>query len=300
LAADPNWLFSATAQSAAAVFAIVAGFITTRILGLAAERRAIGNQILEREVRLQKLGEHKAELVQDKVEIVVERFREDVKEFIVAEDKPPPREIISGAADKDVPEDVLEPEFDGVLAQWAKVKEYVASNKHTIDHGEEDGRRWITKQGADPAEFDLDLMDHLYEQTRRELAPFGSLLPTFRLPPASASSDPRNEIDSKLNETDLEMQILAREVQNLRQRVPSLVMPRSGWWAIGILAYIGAFSVILPLSLMPATSEERWMRPLTLGLFASGLAALMVYIVIEFISMLRPPEDTGESPQPRG
>ena len=302
--ADPNWLFSSTAQSAAAVFAIVAGFITTRILGLAAERRAITHQIAERQGRFEELKEHRAQLTQEKVDMVVDRFREQVKDKTMFDNEPPPQEVISGTADRDVPEHVLKAEFDNIVGQWAKVRSFISSKEQTIEYGEDDARRWLIKQGADPAEFDIVFVEHLYEEKRKEVAPVGTTLSSFSISPGATSfvqpsaSDPVVEINTRLTEADLEVQILERELETLRQRLPSLVMPRSGWWAIGILAFIGASSVVLPLSFLPATNEERWMRPTIVGLFAAGLAALLVYIVWEFASMLQPPDDPESRPPP--
>ncbi len=297
--ADPNWLFSSTAQSAAAVFAIVAGFITTRILGLAAERRAITHQIAERQGRFEELKEHRAQLTREKVDMVVESFRADVKDLIMFDDEPPPQEVISGRADRDVPEHVLKAEFDNIVGQWAKVRRFVSSKEHTIEYGEDDARIWLMKQGADPAEFDIVFVEHLYEKKRNELAQAGAFVSSYPISTVQPSaSDPVVEIKTRLTEADLEVQILERELETLRQRLPSLVMPRSGWWAIAILAFIGASSVVLPLSFLPATNEERWMRPTIVGLFAAGLAALLVYIVWEFASMLQPPDDPESRPPP--
>lgn len=304
---DPNWLFSATAQSAAAVFAIVAGFITTRILTLGVERRAITSQILQRQVRLNELEEHRGKLRRDKIEIVVDRMREHLKDTHVSGDDPlPPQEIAKRNADKDVPEDRLAREYQRLTVDLTKALEFITANVHTINYRERNVRAWLNSIGAETSEFDADFIQFLYETKRDELewkaksstSPWS--VPTLPSSLAAASrqlaTDPLDEVNARLNETDLEMHLLARDVQILRERAPSLVMPRTAWWAIAILAFIGASGVVLPLSLIPAVSEERWMRPVIVGLFAFGLAALMVYIVAEFSSMLRPPGDPGSPP----
>jgi hypothetical protein len=51
--ADPNWLFSTAAQSAAAIVAIVGGFIASRVIDLNARKRSIEGEISALEYRLQ-------------------------------------------------------------------------------------------------------------------------------------------------------------------------------------------------------------------------------------------------------
>ena len=83
--ADPNWLFSSTAQSAAAVFAIVGGFIATRVMNLASEREQTQHRLAEVRVTMRFHRDHIQELFRERNRVRLSRalfrVRENLCEF---------------------------------------------------------------------------------------------------------------------------------------------------------------------------------------------------------------------------
>jgi hypothetical protein len=54
MSTDPNWLYSTIAQSAAAIVAIIGGFITSSVISLNAEKRSLINQVKVNKTTLKK------------------------------------------------------------------------------------------------------------------------------------------------------------------------------------------------------------------------------------------------------
>lgn len=73
---DPNWLFSTTAQSAAALVAIVGGFLVSRVLGLNTERERLLRKYRELRSRAQILGFSYQRLHEERLAVSKEWFLE--------------------------------------------------------------------------------------------------------------------------------------------------------------------------------------------------------------------------------
>jgi hypothetical protein len=74
MATDPNWLYSTIAQSAAAIVAIIGGFITANVLKLSAEKESLVKQANEKRRRLDSMKE-------SHVDVTITNFRDLEKEI---------------------------------------------------------------------------------------------------------------------------------------------------------------------------------------------------------------------------
>src|SRR5690349_15864077 len=86
---DPNWLLSTTAQSAAALVAIIGGLLVSRLVGLAGERESLQRQ-LERSEAEEQLVAGRLSLIEAQVRSVARGFYIDsnIKRYIDAKGDP--------------------------------------------------------------------------------------------------------------------------------------------------------------------------------------------------------------------
>ena len=300
---DPNWLFSATAQSAAAVFAIVGGFITTRILGLINERRGLVAQIEDRETRLAQFRSRSDALREDREHAVLyeafSKVRTDLRNSAEAQTY---ADVLADTSEFSIPEDVVKTEYDRLLEAHAAARKFVDVHADSIDPQEHDVGRWLFKVDVDWRLFEWEFIDHFYHERRQEgMNSWEKMSDRLSIPTRSKSTDdPIENLVGRIAEVGDQIDSLQNELDILRQRAPSLTMPRSAWWMIGILGFIGAVSVVFPLSLLPSDDDSGWLRFVVVALFAAGLLALFTYIVFEFNALRDHPGDRASPSTPSG
>ncbi|MCH7592225.1 MAG: hypothetical protein IH989_05555 [Planctomycetes bacterium] len=135
--ADPNWLFASTAQSAAAVFAIVGGFIATRVMTLASERATTNRSLAENESTRATLSARESELKSESQGLKLWRALSGVKSTLLYEDKVPPFDVVMRAKEStDFPEDILRAAYDGLLANYEHAKHFFEQHASQIDQND--------------------------------------------------------------------------------------------------------------------------------------------------------------------
>lgn len=285
---DPNWLMSSTAQSAAAVVAIVAGFITTRILVVSSERRALHLTILQRKNRIAFLDDRRKELTDNRRYLLLRQAFESVRNRL-KNDEDPSIEEVRADVGFGVPDDLLKSEFERLVSERNYVRSFVQENLGTIDSSDPDVERWVRRVALDPGKYEWDFIWHYFEaelerQREAERGPSSLYMSSLALPRTSGYAlepNPEREIELELREVSMERRGVIGEIEALDASLDAVTMPTTTWIAIVILVYLSLTSVLFPLYLLPSSTTEEWMTPVVVGLFALGLLSLMGYIGVE-------------------
>ncbi len=246
-------------------------------------------QIRSHREQISQLLESREGLVAKKRTLVNDRMAAKIRNELISHGEPPDRgALVRAASDVDVLESELYKKYDEVIVWWNLANQVVTGHSSLIRPGQTYDE-WIQSEaiafGDSAGDFGEAVMRHLFNEAHDSLYPTATSASASPVVEASPADDDLRLVESKLMENLLDMRLANGEWSALSSRASSLVTPKSGWVLIGILVYIAASSAILPLSLMPAADQERWMRPVTVGLFAVGLTALLFYVVWEFASV---------------
>ena len=285
------------AQSAAAIVAIVAGFIVTRVMALSSERGAVEVRLRERRARLELVEaqghEAEADLVSSDREsfkhAVLDRFRfapdEDQFERIVDE------EITSSYLD----DAERRKEFAEVIRQRA------LANQFFID----------LRAGDHPGDLSEYLRQHdkqlppnawrpayaaAYRERRRALRPRGYLdVVEPDLPHIESIAERRwyEDMARLLRNVRSEAEWLQKEVEQLEARLRELRQPRGLPWGIASLLYFATVGIVLPIAAMPFPPGKFGLgyRVASVTLFVTGLGAVFWYLIHATWQLIRPARD---------
>lgn len=280
---DPNWLLSTTAQSTAALVAIVGGFLLSRVLALAAER----NGLALREAQLGdevKLAEETYRFQQRRIDDSDRAdFLDDAIDLLV--DDP-------AASIEDLDKDTYGDLHAGELAELfesirARVKVAVEALKpHVPSSG------WLGSLGSlseskpfndvlPQLEITEDEDVELFSKVWRRLVPFSSILlapPSPRFP----VSDPYNDW---IRERDRALDDRARAVGQLeivRTELAKVSAPTGIGRLTASLAFFLATGVVGPIAILvqQPTRLAQWQAWLTFVGFAIGLIVVAVAVGI--------------------
>jgi PAS domain-containing protein len=271
--ADPNWLLSTTAGSSAALVAIVGGLLVSRVVAQRSSRESLRRRSEELEAQigalttqLEEAGEellrrdavdfiHEAadDLVASKGRIKLERLmrRHDPRDRDADELRPFVEEAggaVAEAFEREDPGVMLETGTDRYARLYARLCEALG-----VEPDEDGGR-------PQEAPFTLK-QEEAYRQLLRDQQSLGGELRTRRLE--------RAQVDAALG---------------------GLADPRGIWPGLGVLLYFSIAGCLVPLVVM-AFAPERLGTGAGLGivgLFASGLLALAVYLGFEVWRLSRP------------
>lgn len=308
--ADPNWLYSSTAQSAAAIVAIVGGFITSRLLGLSAERGSLQNELDAKQSKLRALQNQNDDLG-DKLQRMKAWRRGLGRLSLLRYDEVFPDLASVLASNGDLEE--LDPRivsnvYDGLRAKHQAVRAFVDTHKELITAEDDDLHQWLSKHGLSASELDKERLERAFRKVRdarreekksasqrlmESLSPhFTAMsLPFDRTP----TVDPRDRIEDQRTSLTAQIELLQSEVDHLEERLAAFSYPTSMWWGLGILAYLAAGGIILPLALLPADIHHEAMKRAVLALFGSGILALFLYIAAQMVVLQKEPRDSWGS-----
>ena len=295
---DPNWLLSSVAQSAAALVAIVGGFLVSRVVGLQSTRDGLLRQRRElSSQRTQLVGElegvqtirhaRDAEEFRDEQLLdVVERRGDVTAEELLNQFEPrvsTRQEMVS----------VAEALIRDVKIAWSEVaRVWPESQLNAPDLD------WFRSQGIEISKDVEDVYeavaDKVEEIRRRNLSsPLGgwaSALPRIR-PLIEGQRDLGLETEeqmlrSRLRGLDSQLDLIDAELLRVGN-------PRGIGVGIGVLSYLALGSVILPVAMLASrpVPDSLVVRRVIVALFASGLVGLLGYLVWSIRSLRRQPEE---------
>lgn len=281
MSADPNWLLSALAQSAAALVAIVGGFLISRVIATASDRDTIrrrintlDSQIGARQHRLNEIDDYLHRL--DALGIYIEHEDE-----IIAEGPDAIAEILPGTPDSD-------PIYQALInmaerAYWARE----ILQPHFVDGQPPPELDELKRAG----QLDDDIPDWFYDDAWNYLdrrhqyhPPLQDMAARIGVPytgPAGPTrEDRRFRMEGTKEEVSHEVHALESERDYQQSELESLEVPNEVQQGIWVLSYFAGVGIILPLTVQAVgiVSLTGWFRALLVIAFTSGLALLLWFL----------------------
>ncbi len=296
---DPNWLLSSVAQSAAALVAIIGGFLVSRLVSLAVDRnrllerqRDLTNRVSIQERRLDEAHSRRfARTVQD---FVGDHLKEAVDSRGVEEVDALLTWIPPGSSEEE-----MRPVAEDLLREVSEV--FTTLQRHVENGGE------LSSEVEDLRSFGVEVpSDYVSERVygsvatkmiedRKKLARSRSSFPSLDIPSIGITSPAvvgrRTTFEAlaiqRQDRRIEEERSAAYEVESLEQQIADVDEALRGLKTpdltstVWVLAYLAAVGIVLPvvfMALRPVPSE-RWARWLVVGAFASGLVLLLWHMM---------------------
>lgn len=282
MSADPNWLLSALAQSAAALVAIIGGFLISRVIATAAERDAIrrrlatlDSQVDARQRRLSEIDKDLNWL--DALDVYYEHL-----DRIMTGGPEVVSDILRGIPASDV--------LGSLLTRMAQRAQQAIDvlRPHFVDGHpppQLDDLRRAGKLRDDIEDFfyedawqHIDVYEHRYSPPLEDLrVVLPSETPAVRGP---TRADRRFHLEGTRDDVEHELNALRSERERQRAELESLVVPdevRQGVW---VLSYFALAGIMFPLTVQAVgvVNVAGWLRALLVIGFASGLALLLWFL----------------------
>ena len=287
---DPNWLLSTTAQSTAALVAIVGGFLISRAIAFSSEKSSLSKQLYEIETLLA-VAKRDLELATEEVfEGTFKWFTEHYLENVMAERgagaRPDDRWMARGSTTKDDEK------------MWSILNRYVREALIAVE-GKFVGGSLLPISTAELRSEGIEVpleAENIYLNVainvganRRVLLPDSALLDVVPVEvPLIENQDIflQRHDQSIVKRDDLSSQVLSYSAQRriLEFDIQRLAQPQgltSGLLVLGLFGFLG---IIFPLTLMAfrPVSDVWYLRLLVLLGFVAGFAGLLVYIYFSF------------------
>lgn len=271
LAVDPNWLLSTTAQSAAALVAIIGGFLVSRLVSLSSDKHALERRLAELQGRYHIVRSGLQQVYEARHATSVE-WLEDIALAT----------IVERSGDIDVNEVV--DEFTPRGAERVEMREAAADLISAVQRV----LRIVKDAGAST---DLGLVgkthERLDERDKRILREINQRSPGLSFlagpPPAGRDSeigrqDRRIEQEEELGAA---ARVLEAEAEVVKVQLRSLATPPRMKLAVFVLVYFALVSIVYPLWCMTQrpVPDDHGLRVRVVLLLISGLGALLYYLV---------------------
>jgi len=304
---DVNWLLSATAQSTAAIVAILGGFIATRLMTDSSKRKEIEAHIkdIDDEITFKKARATKlyGELLED---LAVDFIHDHAKQIcrIYVNKETTTLETILDDERSDFVLSEIQPYWDETFSLLELIFSKVLDKK--LECRENDVAT-ILKKEITSFQYCIcnDLFDNIMEvfeeqnkievkqQEGNYLSEFANLS-TFELPkmsyyPYNTSTVDYHNRDEEHQKLLYELDLLALQKKNLSYRQTSLEKPNDVFIGLIVLTFFAVIGILIPLHLMPVntaeiiTPEIIWIANLDIMLFAIGLGLVIGYFVWFFM-----------------
>jgi cell division protein FtsB len=292
--ADPQWLLSTIAQSTAALVAIVAGFLVSRVVSLASERQALQRRVDElvgrRSIDAAQLERLSGEINEYGYDLFLDWALDD---YIEARGDYPIENALHEFWPKGIDEEVITAWAGSLNAQvrscFGAVEAVMQPDEIELGSLDE-----LARRGLDTSAYPEDMIEGVMEaiaaarRPRRSSSPWGGLLRQ----PASISTaaiqslgDRRDQErqDERLGRhRDLSASIdaLDAEITILRDQISRLSSPPEVSPGLVVLAGFAFVGIVIPLWMLGRRPipHSPAARNLVIWLFAGGLAALLAYI----------------------
>jgi hypothetical protein len=303
---DPNWLYSTIAQSAAAIVAIVGGFITASVLSLNAGKRSLINQKKDKEARLETKKEQSKDLTIELKELEIEDLTEDVTyELISAEELPSLEDLIlahTGTQTLDL--EISKQECERLYKQALEAKNFIEQHSDKINiMNAVTFDEWVRTNNFDISKYNHEMLEREYnraeEKQRKSLSESEHLILDTRQPhiyelikpmPPIISRYKQQKLESlreKVRENTREIAALEHDVNDLDLRISNFSYPPLLGWGLVILGWFAFVSIVMPVMLIMvgnwgmARIYSKPAEQLTFILFVLGLVAVFVYIALQ-------------------
>ncbi|WP_416174870.1 MAG: DUF2207 domain-containing protein [Bifidobacterium crudilactis] len=293
---DPNWLLSTLAQSAAAVVAIVGGFLVSRLVQLSSEKEGLRRRRTNAQDELKHVTRLFEAARGSRLANSREAFFGWVLDDLVKRDEDFDAQAL---LEKNIPRgssfdemvEYLNEIIQRVDAAIANVNAYLSGDETrdvTIEDLEARGMKVPPEDRDIYDSIEYNLLDDLPEKTY-DAGPHGLLInpvPYLRVPPIESPAITTTELrrlDESIRE---EQELLSRrsmieaEIARLSAAIDQVGKPvgvTSAVWILGIYSALGIVAPVTVMALFP-TILDLWLAWMLVGLFVAGLALVVGYI----------------------
>lgn len=281
---DPNWLYSSTAQSTAALVAIIGGFIVSRVIALSSDQEGFIRRMQE-VVALRAVALEEKNLTDSQVYATAyEWFREHrLQSLIESGNDPEDAYVPRGASDEDE-----ERMRTALLQEIASVKQLMESH-YPSPSAPPSELAQLKADGLPVDDFHEDVVVAVARYTADGRRRGTTLAALLRGSGNSLSLLPKNDriyarhdaAIARRDELCSRIRSLEAEATLIQHELTLLGNPRGLRAAFGVLLGFAAVGILLPLSVMacrpvPDSFVVRWT---VVGCFAAGILALFGYMV---------------------
>lgn len=290
--ADPNWLFSTAAQSAAAFVAIVAGFLVSRLLALSAERNGLESRL--RDVRAQLKGKQRdLQEVQDRL------LRWDVSDFfdndtldlvIEKQGNISLTEVMTEAISCSRSDEELQPFYDKIVAATRNALSLFREDRNDGFESQQQFYDYLERKGLVLSNLErrvyLRVRRFLREQEEKNTRFASAIVPTLSALAMKPEYLRADELNS-YRQLERDIELIERDKKSLEAIESDLTdqltyagKPEGVNWGLAVLAYFSVVGIILPLALTPMAPDHfsglfRWG---VFILFLSGFLFFFLYL----------------------
>jgi len=285
---DVNWFFSACAQTAGAIVAIVGGFLVTRLVSISSERTGLLQSLRAANRRLQVAQEKELKLKKKASLQEERRFRDAIMPDIVEK---------YGCCDFEL---LLEQHYgfnikrDRMRQIAEDVSRSVRDAVRTLsslpdrDLANHEFEEIALRLGDTLVSKDRDIYEEVFRKRQqiardkmRDAFPYIPNIPNIS--PVSLISQVETleevELRRQLNAAKDDVARAELEKNTIREHLQRISTPKGLLPAWVILLYLSIVGVAIPLALLPAGAcAVKWRTPV-LVLVLIGIAALLVYFV---------------------
>lgn len=294
---DPNWLLSSTAQSAAAMVAIIGGFLVSRLVTLSAERNTILQRLEDlrsrRTIKTIEYEEvHDARFAVSKRWFVEEHLRNLVDDHGQA-DPESLLDTITVGSSRDEMRPVAEHLVATIHSAFDVIESTYVGNSIPPTTASE-----LRQDGLSIAAEDYEIFERVARSLNEQRTPrrsweanlSASMISATRVTPAIVYQ----RQDARVaRETDLrsELRFINTEIDLTSERLAGFTKPKGIAGAVMALTYLALAGIVFPIVLMAVrpVPDNVVSRVVVVFAFASGLAVLLCYFLVHARS-LRPPK----------
>ena len=279
---DPNWFYSALAQSAAAIVGLIGAFVTSKVMMMAGERSRIEKRIHEVNAEIKELERQNAPLIEE-----VDRKDEE-------QDRKNDEESVNDFLRAKKPELNLEklPTTDEML------KELREGNRINIF---DDKFAYMFKEEYKALKEEIRMEE---EAQPKRILGIGGLVSGIRSADLTNLSIPRRirstpdprykKYREIIEENNNKISYKDAKIQELQHQFNQITLPVHFKRLIHALIYFSIVGVIVPLWLLPITEVQHlFWKPIVFLLFITGFVAVFRYIFIEIMHITKKQSNSG-------
>lgn len=300
---DPNWLPATTAQSAAAMVAIIGGFLVSRLVSLAGQRQSLAQRVNELHDETEMVSAEFSEVARERRAESFDIFRSWVADRLTEE-----RGLLSAglAAEllEEVPRGSNTDELRPYLEELAAKVRLLAHVVERSTDPEKLSVQALQQEGLDVDDEDAHLL-RLVREAEEERRNGGSLMFASALGSGLGPNPTYQALDMQRQDARItregelrsRLALLAAQTTIAQRELSAIRSPREVWVGLAALTYLALVGVVFPLYLATRrpVPDSPGMRTTIVVLFCTGLAALLGYVVWSLMRLQRPVTTTTPS-----
>jgi hypothetical protein len=293
---DPNWLYSTGAQAAAALVAIIGGFLVSRLIAMSSERQALGRRRQQLQDEVAAAGSRIEDLYVEVWDAARAWFRRNNKDdFVVYRGTPPnfrlEENIYRGVGMDETQEFASELERD-VQTTFLMLERILRTGEISMPDDQELSRRGLKVEEI-PKDLQSDIAEAIAKRRRPKqssmtgyqsyIPPFIPSVTPFSLGRDAERQDSRNEmldaVERRRDDRQAEIRLLDRQLGELGR-------PQGVGWGIASLALLTILGIVFPMILMAVRPVPAGplARAAVIVSFCVGVAAVLLFVGYQWIN----------------